>query len=340
MCLLLTIPIIISPSVSSAWFFSSASAQENGAIPVVETVKPSELMVASIAMAQTTRPDHGIDIVITDKDSLLADIGALGTLADLVDIPTNDTISTYTVVENDTLSSIAERFNVSQNTIRWANNLSVKSTLKVGQKLTILPITGVRHTVVRGDTIKGIASKYKADAQEIANYNGIDVSDGLKIGTIILVPDGEITAVVQTSSVAKITGTGVTSSVSATKGYYTRPIALNGNPRIRKTQGFHDRYNAIDVGAPVGTSILAMADGTVITTRSVNAWNGGYGGLTIIQHANGSQTLYAHQSKILVSEGQKVKQGQKIGEVGSTGRSTGPHLHYEIRGIRPTPVLY
>jgi murein DD-endopeptidase MepM/ murein hydrolase activator NlpD len=88
----------------------------------------------------------------------------------------------------------------------------------------------------------------------------------------------------------------------------------------------------------VGTTIVASAGGTVVLAK-LSGWNGGYGGLTIIQHDNGSQTLYAHQSKITVASGQKVSQGQKIGEVGNTGRSSGPHLHLEFRGIK-NPDLY
>lgn len=337
---IILVPTIISPSVSSAWFFSSASAENKIPAPL-ESIKSSELLSPAIAMASTTKADHGLDVVLTNKDALTAEMGALGTLADLIDIPATDTISTYVVESGDTLSTIAQKFNVSQNTIRWANNLNTKSVLRVGQKLTILPVTGVRHTVVRGDSVSSIAKKYKGDAQEIANYNGIAVSDGLSIGTIIIIPDGEITTnpAIPVAVRANIPR-NQTSGVSATSGYFIRPVILTGNARIRKTQGFHGPYNAIDVGAPIGTPVVAMASGTVITTRSVNAWNGGYGGLVIIKHGNGAQTLYAHLSRINVSEGQQVTQGQRIGDVGNTGRSSGPHLHYEIRGIRPTPALY
>jgi murein DD-endopeptidase MepM/ murein hydrolase activator NlpD len=121
-------------------------------------------------------------------------------------------------------------------------------------------------------------------------------------------------------------------------GYYARPVQTNGG-NIRKTQGYHGPYNGVDIGAPIGTPIYAMADGVVILAR-VSGYNGGYGGITIIQHDNGTQTVYAHQSAINVEAGQQVNKGQMIGKVGNTGRSSGPHLHFEIRGVKKTPVLY
>lgn len=330
---------LLVPATSYAWFFSPASAQESE-INSSATLRSSELLVPALALAVSTKPDHGFPVLLARNDVLVPEMGALGTLADLIDIPATDTISTYIVEPGDTLSTIAQKFNVSQNTIRWANSLDIKSTLRVGQRLLILPVTGVRHTVVRGDTLASIAKKYKADTTEVARYNGLSVGDSLTIGQIIIVPDGEITQnQAIPAAVRSNIPTNRTTGQAAVSGYFIRPVALT-NPRIRKTQGFHGPYNAIDVGAPIGTPVVAMADGVVITTRSVNAWNGGYGGMVIIRHPNGAQTLYAHLSRITVSEGQRVTQGQRIGDVGNTGRSTGPHLHYEIRGIRPTPILY
>jgi murein DD-endopeptidase MepM/ murein hydrolase activator NlpD len=97
-----------------------------------------------------------------------------------------------------------------------------------------------------------------------------------------------------------------------------------------RTQGVHG-YNAVDLGAAVGTPFMASAAGEVIVARATG-WNGGYGQYVVIRHDNGTQTLYSHASGIVVGVGQRVVQGQVIGYVGSTGRSTGPHLHFEIRG--------
>ena len=347
-CSLGALVVAFVPARGDAWFFAPASAEEleepSSQTLLKGDIQTMPVMETRVAMAFDQKAvDDRLDIHIDGSVALAADMGASGTLFDQIDVPTTDTISVYVVKSGDTLSQIAERFGVSQNTIRWANNMQKNSTIRVGQSLTILPITGVKHTVVKGDTIASIAKKYKADAGEIANYNYLGIGETLAVGATILIPDGEITLTQQATgakTTAKVAGTGIKSGSAAPKGYYTRPITLTGNPRIRKTQGFHDAYNAVDVGAPIGTPVLAMADGTVIVTKSVSAWNGGYGGMIIVQHGNGSQTLYAHLSRITVSTGQRVSQGQKIGEVGSTGRSTGPHLHFEIRGVRPTPVLY
>lgn len=268
----------------------------------------------------------GGDITIVDGSALLPEEGPAGTIAD-IEKPKNSTISTYTVREGDTLSGIALMFDVSPNTILWANDMTKSSTLRVGQQLTILPVTGVRYTVKKGDTLASIAKKYSADATEVANYNGIE--GALAVGSVIIIPNGEIQAPAPAKATAKTT---VTASVkfgsAATVGYYMAPLS-----RYVETQGIHG-YNGVDLGAPSGTPIMASAAGEVIVAKS-GGYNGGYGSYVVIQHGNGSQTLYAHMSQVSTSVGSFVEQGQVIGAVGSTGRSTGAHLHFEIRnGIR------
>lgn len=228
-------------------------------------------------------------------------------------------ISVYIVREGDTLGEIAEMFGVSTNTIIWANDLKSK-TLRVGQELVILPISGVRHTVKSGDTLQSIAKKYKADLDDIVSYNGIPVDAKLTIGDTIIIPDGVISTA-QTNIASK------SNQVNVATGYYLRPI--NGG---RKSQGIHG-YNGIDLASPVGMPVVASADGTVIIART-SGYNGGYGLYVAIKHSNGTQTVYGHLSRVNVSVGQRVEQGQIIGVVGNTGRSTGPHLHFEIRGAR------
>lgn len=341
-----------APLASEAWFLPSASAQGSSAgqaaLDSWENAQNMNLLSSAVAMISDQKAvDPDDEIHIADEEALSPDIGSSGTLADLVDIPAVDTISTYVVQKGDTVAAVAKRFGVSENTVRWANNFAKKDVLHVGQTVVILPITGVKHVVKKGDTLASIAKKYKADASDIADYNSIDSSDALSVGETIIVPDGEITItkVVTDAKTGKKrtvvdTGSAVKGGVSASRGYYIRPVVLGSG--IQKTQGFHDRYNAVDIGAPKGTPIRAMADGTVIVAKP-NGWNGGYGGLTIIAHPNGTQTLYAHQSRIDVSVGQHVAQGQVIGGVGNTGSvhgRTGLHLHFEIRGVSPTPVLY
>ncbi len=234
-------------------------------------------------------------------------------------------ISVYTVRDGDSLSGIADMFDVSINTILWANDLKRTSSLKVGQTLVILPVTGITYTIKKGDTITGIVTKYKADLDEVLSYNDITLKSTLVPGDSIIIPDAEIPTVVPTRVVA---GKGATDSGGPNySGYYIRPLKTG-----IKTQGIHG-HNGIDIGAPVGTPIYASAAGTVILSLS-GGWNGGYGSYVIISHKNGTQTVYAHTSKNFVTNGQSVEQGEQIALVGATGKATGPHIHFEIRGAK------
>lgn len=270
-----------------------------------------------------TPPTGGAEITIVDGTALVADGSPSGGISENEnDHPISDQISIYIVREGDTLSSIAKMFEVSVNTIRWNNDIK-GSVISPGQTLEILPVSGVRHEVKKGDTLKSIAKLYKADIADIERYNNITEATKLSIGEVVIVPDGEIVpqAVAPTSRV-RIVGAQVTVS----NGYFIRPTT---GP---KSQGIHG-YNGIDIAPPTGTPIVAAANGTVIISKS-SGWNGGYGAYVVIQHPNGTQTLYAHMSKNAALQGSQVEQGQVIGYVGSTGKATGPHLHFEIRGTK------
>jgi len=275
-------------------------------------------------------PRAGSDIILaTSGDTaLMSYSGPSGTLADVVDAPQTDTISVYVVRPGDTLSVIASMFNVSVNTIIWANNLSGPKDVHVGQTLIILPITGVKRAILKGDTLKSIAKKYDADANEIAQFNGLDPNEDLIVGTTIIIPGGEIGATVPVKKPTPRKG-GTTpsrgSSGTAQSGYYGNPI-----PGARISQDLHG-HNGIDFSAKRGTPIYASAPGTVIISRN-SGWNGGYGNYVVIKHGNGTQTLYAHLTNAIVSPGQEVSRGQVIGYSGNTGKSTGAHLHFEVRG--------
>lgn len=235
-------------------------------------------------------------------------------------IASTDEISVYTVLEGDTIQTIAKMFNVSPNTIIWANDLR-KKTIKEGDTLVILPINGIRHTVKKGDTLKSIAALYKADIEDVALFNGLIINGTLQVGETLIVPEGEMVEPVEKKTAKKTT----TASKSAVySGYFIRPVV--GGTR---TQGVHGR-NGVDIAAPTGTSVRASAGGKVILAKT-GSWNGGYGNYIVMQHPNGTQTLYAHLSAIFVSQGQSVDQGAIIGAVGNTGLSTGSHLHFEIR---------
>jgi murein DD-endopeptidase MepM/ murein hydrolase activator NlpD len=273
--------------------------------------------------ALNTNPDANTASVelLVDNSALISQDSPAGGLAENQNNrPSSDQISVYVVRDGDTLSSIAKMFNVSVNTLRWANNVT-SNTVSVGQTLTILPISGVRHTVRSGDTVQSIAKLYKANLDDILSYNNISADTKLNAGDIVIVPDGEISSGESSAPVRF-----VQSSTQVVSGYYLRPVSG------RLTQGLHG-HNAVDLGSPIGTPILAAASGRVIISK-MGGWNGGYGNYVVIQHDNGTQTLYAHAQSTIVSVGDSVTRGQIIAYVGLTGKTTGPHLHFEVRGAR------
>lgn len=264
----------------------------------------------------------GGDITVVDGAALLAESGPTGTMADIEERPAgSDQISIYVVREGDTLSQIADMFRVSVNTIRWANDMAPGEAIQPGETLVILPISGVRHTVKSGDTLASIVKKYGGDLDEVVSYNSVAADAELSVGDTIFVPNGEVATPKKSAGSRRASGGGPTLS-----GYFMKP--LNG---IR-TQGIHG-YNGVDIAAPVGTAIVAAASGEVIVSRGAG-WNGGYGTYIVIRHGNGTQTLYAHNSQNIVYTGDTVVQGQVIAYVGSTGKSSGPHLHFEVRGAK------
>ncbi len=268
---------------------------------------------------------------IANGNALVAEIGPQGTLSEIEeDISTE--ISFYTVREGDSLSKIAELFDVSVNTIIWANDLGRNPIIKEGQNLIILPISGIKYTVKKGDTIKGIVLRHKANLEEVLQYNDITLSTVLKVGDIIIIPDAE-PSISETPKTIKGSKSTISNKVHDADGpfypgYYIRPIEGG-----RKSQGLHG-YNAVDLAASAGTIIRASASGTVIASMKNGGWNGGYGNYVIISHRNGTQTLYAHNQKNFVNVGDLVEQGQMIAKVGNTGKSSGPHVHFEIRGAK------
>lgn len=263
------------------------------------------------------------EITIVDGSALVQASGVVGTPADLVETKSTE-ISLYVVRSGDNLSQIAQMFGVSVNTIVWANDIK-KGLIREGDELVILPITGVSHTVAKGETIRSIATKYKADMDEIMAYNGLKSTDVLSVGSTVLIPDGEIQAAPTLASNGRLTAPLRSTGGPLYKDYYMRPI--DGG---RRSQGLHGN-NGVDLAAPTGTPIRASADGVVIIARS-SGYNGGYGSYVVVSHPNGTQTLYAHASRVTVSQGQAVSKGDTIALVGSTGKSTGPHVHFEIRG--------
>lgn len=235
-----------------------------------------------------------------------------------------DQISIYKVQAGDTPGEIADTFGVSLSTLLWANNIRNPNLIKVGDELVILPVSGVQYKVEKGDTISSIAQKFKGDTSDILSFNGLAFDENLEVGSIIIIPDGEMPTPPAPTSRGSVR---YNNSQPEFKGYYLRPI-LGG----RKSRGIHG-FNGIDLATLCGEPVLASAGGNVILARSTG-WNGGYGRYLAIAHSNGTQTLYAHLDRALVGPGQNVSRGFVVGLVGSTGNSTGCHVHFEVRGAR------
>ena len=321
---------VFTPLIASAGFFSLGELLSSVASHAQGETNSPALNSQNIPLLTSIininpKPIGGGDIAVVAGSALLAEAGPSGTLVDLANEPSSTAISVYTVHEGDTLSTIAEMFDVSVNTIVWANDLQGKK-IHPGDVLVILPITGLRVAVGKGDTVASIAKKYKADAEEIARYNDLAADATLAVGTTIIIPEGEVVAPpVPVKAKPKATTPLRGAGGPAIAGYYLWPV--DGGV---VTQGLHG-YNGIDIGAPRGTSVFASAAGTVIIARG-SGYNGGYGSYVVVQHDNGTQTLYGHLSRVSVSAGTRVAQGAALGAVGSTGKSTGNHLHFEVRG--------
>jgi murein DD-endopeptidase MepM/ murein hydrolase activator NlpD len=243
-------------------------------------------------------------------------------------------VITYTIQGGDTVQAIADRFGLDPTTIMWANSAieDAPDLLRIGQEAIILPIDGVYHKVVEGDTLGSIAEKYKIEPERIATceYNHLEPPDyQISEGMWLIAPGGEkpyVPKVVTSYS-------GPVPEGARGTGLFQWPVLGN------ITQGYWYGHRAIDIGAPIGSAVLA-ADGGFI---SFAGWTDvGYGYLIVIDHANGFATYYAHLSNLYVFVGQAVERGQVIGAVGSTGWSTGPHLHFEVRyyGTQHNPRAY
>lgn len=255
-------------------------------------------------------------------------------------------IKEYVVKNGDVIGGIAAQFGVSVNTILWANNLSVRSRIHPGDKLVVPPGTGVIHTVKKGDNVGKLAKLYEVKSQEIVEANGLQKDGiGLKVGQILFIPGGEKSEAVvvrpvleqqtrKNTGIDKVAAPPPSIEAPAGAGY----IWPTSNHRINQYYGL--RHTGVDIAGKIGNPNYAARDGRVI--KSQCGWNGGYGCYIILDHGGGITTLYGHNSELLVSVGETVQQGQTIGLLGSTGRSTGPHLHFEVRvnGKRTNPLQY
>ncbi|PKL36593.1 hypothetical protein CVV38_01685 [Candidatus Peregrinibacteria bacterium HGW-Peregrinibacteria-1] len=244
----------------------------------------------------------------------------------------------HVVESGDVLSLIAERYGVNVNSIMWANKLTNPNALKINQKLLIPPVSGVAYEVVKGDTIEKIAEKYGITAEDIIAQNGFSADTVIASGQKLLLPGAKPTTEDLSSgnygnyASGKVIGT--TSSPSGGKIFI---MPTTG----RISQGFNSGHYAYDIANRNSPAIWAAGSGKVIKAAK-SGWNGGYGNYLIIDHGGGYQTLYAHFARIDVNLGDHVSQGEVLGIMGTTGRSTGIHLHFEVRvnGVKKNPGLF
>ncbi len=250
----------------------------------------------------------------------------------LVSEKVRDSVKEYIVEEGDTVASVSKKFGVDSETIKWQNNLT-GDKIKVGQKLEILPVTGIAHKVAKGDTVYSIAKKYDSSAQAIVDFPfntfSNDETFELAIGQTVIVPDGvkpqEAVSSPRTRQITPDAGSVVAS------GSFAWPT--NGTI----SQNFAWYHQGTDIANRAAPNVVAADSGTVEYAACISY---GYGCHVIINHGNGFKTLYAHFQQIYVTAGQSVGRGGLIGKMGSTGRSTGTHLHFEIskNGVKLNPL--
>lgn len=317
------------PSVNGEQYAAGASGAITDSALIIETDQPL---------------DQGSDTMI--------ELGALMPEA----VPGSGTVAhrtqteEYVVESGDTLSGIADKFGISIATILWENKLTVRDFIKPGQKLTILPASGITYKVKSGDTIAKIAAGNGVDPKDIKSWNNISDETAVAIGALLFIPGGKIVPPPAPKPKPKPVA-------SPLKVFVKPPAAIDSGTtdmawpadtrHISQPYGIWSRvsggiHSGVDLAAATGTAIYAADDGIVTHAGCAKSCKTGYGNYVDIDHGNGIMTRYGHASKVLVSVGEQVRRGQVIMLMGSTGRSTGPHLHFEVRlnGRYTNPLPY
>ncbi len=246
----------------------------------------------------------------------------------------------YTVVAGDTVWNIALENNLEPASIQWTNpQIEVDSHLNIGDTLVIPPIDGAMHRIAPGDTLSVLANRYTSTIDDIVNYefNGLaNAGTPLVAGQDLFIPGGIKPPPLRQAPIQYSFDGPLTTGFQGTGNFRA---AVTGT---RITQGYWPGHRAIDYAGPFGTPITASDQGVVAHAYYGPGLNRGYGNMVVIDHGNGFSTLYAHLASVTVKTGDYVRQGQQIGTLGSTGNSTGPHLHLEIRlhGVQQNPLAY
>jgi murein DD-endopeptidase MepM/ murein hydrolase activator NlpD len=260
----------------------------------------------------------------------------------------SDLIQVYRVKSGDTLSGVARKFGVSTMTLWWANKLTSKDDLRVGQLLTIPSVNGLVITVNETDTLESLAAKHDVSEAKIIDLNELE-DPTLVVGQVLILPDARGAPIPTPKPTPKpvarprVTSSGSSGggSVTYTGGAFRWPVVGGGN---YISQYYRYGHYGLDIAADYGSRVTAAAGGRVIFA----GWKSNGGGYQVwISHGGGLYTTYNHMSGVSVGNGQSVGRGQQVGRIGATGRATGPHLHFEVwRGMiwdggqRVNPLRY
>lgn len=224
----------------------------------------------------------------------------------------------YRIKPGDMISTLAEDNHITQDTLISVNNIKQSRTIQIGQYIRIPSMAGIVYTTKTAEeTPESIAEKYKVSAAKVAQVNQTELGTVFDSGTTLFVPDAELDWITR----QEINGDLFTRPLR--RSYY---ISSRFSWRVNPFTGRRTFHNGIDMAAPQGTPIYAALGGTVVAT----GWDNVYGKYVTVAHHSGYKTLYGHMSKITTKKGAHVTTATKLGEVGSTGQSTGPHLHFTV----------
>ncbi|TAK05190.1 LysM peptidoglycan-binding domain-containing protein [Patescibacteria group bacterium] len=306
-----------------------------------ETAESTPTHIVSYFDPPAVEAQLDVDDITAEDSAGLATIGDAAmvqpniTETDVTPTGTRTKPETYVVQDGDTLSGIAKKFGVSINTILWENKLTPRDFLKPGQSLVILQTTGLTHTVAKGDTLGRIAARYGVTADDVIAANSLASADDLRVGEKLVVPGGQpptpVVAVAPRPTLA-----AVRKILTVDRGGTPPPNAPASSGRMVWptswrviTQYYGWKHTGVDIDGDYNSPIYASEAG-VVTHAGWGRTKGGYGYYIDMDHGGGIKTRYGHASKIFVNVGDQVAKGQTIAMVGTTGRSTGTHLHFEV----------
>lgn len=315
---------------------------QNSIHPVPKTYVDQQAVLTNTT-PQISGDDQTTELAVATTTADSSALVVSHVLGGTADFGLSDSIQRYVVQDGDTLSTIAAQFGITTQTVLWSNNLSSTTTIRPGQELYILPVTGIAHTVLPGETLEGIVNKYGGNIEDVVAYNGLADASAVTAGVELVIPEGKQPApppVVKLASVGSIFSSGSnaygSAGSNASVSYGTKLQWPTSARRV--SQYFGPYHTGIDIDGVCGDPVYAAESGVVVST----GWYGGYGNQIVVDHGGGLRTRYAHLSKISVSGGQAVSRGQYIGAEGTTGRSTGCHVHFEtmVNGRYTNPFGY